>query len=503
MDPATPQASLGQTVDASPLVETVTDLQEKTVISGSVLRIGRYVLLRKIGEGAMGMVYAAYDEDLDRKVAIKVVHPDYQQSHEFRVRIVREAQALARVSAPNVVQVYEVGEVGNQMYIVMEFVSGTTLTSWQAAQKHSWQEILRMYCAAGQGLLAAHDAGLAHRDFKPDNVLVGSDGRPRVLDFGLARLAGAAATSQQADPEAQDPSLANSAPSAGQSQSLTQAGSIVGTPLYMSPEQHEGKLADSRSDQFSFCVALFEALYGYLPFNAKNARALRYNLLTGKLQPRPANSPVPVRVHEALLRGLDTTPSRRFPSIRELLSQLHFDEERDPAAAPGARRMVTVHLFLVTIIVSIALSAVTRLGADPRRAALMTATGFLIAIGALAFWFRQVLMGNTFHRTIVIAGLVFSGQHVGHRLVGLALRMSPEQIFAVDLVSVTAMICLLSAMTLPRLWPTVPLGIIASLLAIYRPEFARILGEILVPTAVLVVIVIWNLTALHKAKRPE
>ena len=112
MDPATPQAALGQTVDASPLVETVTDLQDKTIISGSVLRIGRYVLLRKIGEGAMGMVYAAYDEDLDRKVAIKVVHPDYQQSREFRVRIVREAQALARVSAPNVVQVYEVGEVG-------------------------------------------------------------------------------------------------------------------------------------------------------------------------------------------------------------------------------------------------------------------------------------------------------------------------------------------------------------------------------------------------------
>jgi serine/threonine-protein kinase len=501
MAPSTPQAALGQTIDASPLVETVTDLQEKTVISGSVLRIGRYVLLRKVGEGAMGMVYAAYDEDLDRKVAIKVVHPDFQQNREFRVRIVREAQALARVSAPNVVQVYEVGEVGNQMYIVMEFVGGTTLTSWQAAQKHSWQEILRMYCAAGQGLLAAHDAGLAHRDFKPDNVLVGSDGRPRVVDFGLARLAGT--TSQRAEPTEQEPQAANLKPATGQPQSLTQAGSVVGTPLYMSPEQHEGKLADSRSDQFSFCVALFEALYGYLPFNAKNSSALRYNLLTGKLQPRPANSPVPVRVHEALVRGLDTDPSRRFPSIRELLGQLYFDEEHDPAAAPGARRMVTVHLFLVTLIVSIALSAVTRLGADPRRAALTTATGFFLAICALSFWFRQVLMGNTFHRTIVIAGLVFSGQQVGHRLVGLVLRMSPEQFFAIDLVSITAMICLLSAMTLPRLWPTFPLGLGASLLAISRPEFARILGEVLIPATVLVVIAQWNLAALHKAKGPQ
>ena len=503
MDPATPHSLLGQTVDASPLVETVTDLPEKTVISGSVMRIGRYVLLRKLGEGAMGMVYAAYDEDLDRKVAIKVVHPDYQQSPEFRVRIVREAQALARVSAPNVVQVYEVGEVGNQMYIVMEFVGGITLTSWQAAQKHSWQEILRMYCAAGQGLLAAHDAGVAHRDFKPDNVLVGSDGRPRVVDFGLARLAAAATQSQHAEPAEQDPPLLNLPSASGESESLTQVGSVVGTPLYMSPEQHEGKLADTRSDQFSFCVALYEALYGHLPFNAKNASALRYNLLTGKLQPRPANSPVPARVHAALLRGLDTSPGRRFPSIRELLGQLHFDEERDPDAAPGARRMVTMHLFMATLIVSIALSAVTRLGADPREAALTSATCFLVAIGGLAFWFRQVLMGNTFHRTIVIAGLVFSGQQVGHRLVGLMLRMSPEQFFAIDLVSITAMLCLLSAMTLPRLWPSIPLGIAASLLAICRPEFARILGEILVPSAVIVVIALWNLAALHKAKRPE
>ena len=165
--------------------------------------------------------------------------------------------------------------------------------------------------------------------------------------------------------------------------------------------------------------------------------------------------------------------------------------------------MVTMHLFMATLIVSIALSAVTRLGADPREAALTSATCFLVAIGGLAFWFRQVLMGNTFHRTIVIAGLVFSGQQVGHRLVGLMLRMSPEQFFAIDLVSITAMLCLLSAMTLPRLWPSIPLGIAASLLAICRPEFARILGEILVPSAVIVVIALWNLAALHKAKRPE
>ena len=151
-------------------------------------RIGRYLVLRVLGEGGMGVVYAGYDEELDRKVAIKLLHPAQQGDSQLRARIIREAQSLARVSAPNVVHVYEVGEFAGQLFIVMEFVNGTTLTRWQAAPGRNWKEILRMYCAAGQGLHEAHTAGLVHRDFKPDNVLLGPDDRPRVADFGLARM---------------------------------------------------------------------------------------------------------------------------------------------------------------------------------------------------------------------------------------------------------------------------------------------------------------------------
>lgn len=185
--------------------------------------IGRYLVLRRIGDGGMGTVFSAYDEQLDRRIAIKILHQ--AATAQGRQRLVREAQALARLGHPNVVYVYEVGEVDERLFLAMEFVEGCTLADWQSVGKRAWPEIVRMYIEAGRGLLAAHEAGLVHRDFKPENVLVGKDGRPRVVDFGLAR----------APQEAELPMTAP-APPRPLDKALTVEGTILGTPQYMSPE---------------------------------------------------------------------------------------------------------------------------------------------------------------------------------------------------------------------------------------------------------------------------
>src|SRR6187401_272227 len=154
--------------------------------------IGRYVVLGLVGRGGMGEVYAAYDPELDRKVAVKLlrVKPGNGVSrHEGRQRTLREAQAIARLSHPNVVVVFDVGTFAEQVFIAMEFVDGNTVTYWLQAAERSWQEILKVFMAAGRGLAAAHEKGLVHRDFKPDNVMVSRDGQVRVMDFGLARQA--------------------------------------------------------------------------------------------------------------------------------------------------------------------------------------------------------------------------------------------------------------------------------------------------------------------------
>ncbi len=218
----------------------------------------------------MGVVYAAYDEELERKLAIKLVLPGLRnvQSSVGETRLLREAQALARVSHPNVVQVYEVGAVGDAVYIAMELVRGKTLGEWLADQTRGWRDIVDVFMQAGAGLAAAHAAGVVHRDVKPDNLLVGDDGRVRVLDFSLARPA-----------EDELIQIEDS-----QDLGRTRAGALIGTPLYMSPEQLTGKPADARSDQFSFCVAMYEALYRVRPFAGTTLDELRASVFKGDLQ---------------------------------------------------------------------------------------------------------------------------------------------------------------------------------------------------------------------------
>jgi tetratricopeptide (TPR) repeat protein/predicted Ser/Thr protein kinase len=281
--------------------------------------VGRHVVLHKLGAGGMGVVYAAYDPELDRKVALKLLLPG-AGGDIGRLRLLREAQALGRLSHPNVVGIHDVGTVGEQVWLAMEFVQGHTLEQWLDTPR-GWPEVLEILRDAGEGLAAAHAAGLLHRDFKPDNVMVGDDGRVRVMDFGLARAhagAGASATDlAQPSPEASS-SLASSSLAS----TVTRVGAIVGTPSYMAPEQFESKELSAAADQFAFCVTLWEALYGERPFRGSSPMELVANVLEGKIRSPVRARAAPGWLRRACERGMAVAPAQRWPSMSALLDTL-------------------------------------------------------------------------------------------------------------------------------------------------------------------------------------
>ncbi len=278
-------------------------------------RVGRYVVLEREAEGAMGIVYSAHDPELERKVALKIPRPRRALASRLR----REAQALARLQHPNVVAAYDVGTVGDQIFVAMEYVEGETLSAWLARAERPWREVLDRFIDAGRGLAAAHAAGLVHRDFKPDNVLLGADGRVRVADFGLARAPASGAGGE-----------GGGAPSSGVATLLTQEGTLLGTPAFMAPEQHRGEEADAKSDQFSFCVALYFGLYGYRPFSGGTWEALREAMASGRVPDPPRGSTVPRHLHRTLARGLSIAPEDRFPTMNALIAALARDPWRRP-----------------------------------------------------------------------------------------------------------------------------------------------------------------------------
>ncbi len=295
----------------------------QTVSSGPMSpRLGRYVLLDPLGEGGMGIVYAAYDPELDRKVAIKLIRSRIADS-EARIRLLREAQAMAKLSHVNVVAVYDAGTIKEQVFVAMELVKGQTLGDWIAAEPRDWSQIVDVFLAAGRGLAAAHDAGLVHRDFKPDNVLMADDGAVKVTDFGLARVI------QRGLPMDDERRRGIAVGEGGTLDlELTRAGAIMGTPAYMAPEQHRGETVDARSDQFAFCVALYQALYNTLPFPTTNLFELVDAVCEGNIKEPPKSAKVPAWLHRTVLRGLDPEPERRWPSIDALLSELGRDRQR-------------------------------------------------------------------------------------------------------------------------------------------------------------------------------
>ncbi|MEZ4449932.1 MAG: serine/threonine-protein kinase [Nannocystaceae bacterium] len=285
------------------------------------VRLGRFEVLGRLGAGGMGEVFLAQDGTLGRRVALKVVRSDLDAANgDATARIIREAQLMARVVHPNVVRIYDVDQVRDRVYITMELVEGTTLRGWLAAEPRSWREIVGVFVLAGRGLAAAHAMGLVHRDFKPTNVLVGDDGRVMVADFGLAR----ALTSDDSsflDATDREP-ISGGLAGSGSTQPLTSRGAVLGTPGYMSPEQLMGEPADARSDVFSFCVALYEALYGVRPFAGDTRTANLVNIENGALVPPRRDPGVPKRIVRALRRGLQASPDDRFPSVEALLGEL-------------------------------------------------------------------------------------------------------------------------------------------------------------------------------------
>jgi len=413
--------------------------------------IGRYIVLGLVGRGGMGDVYAAYDPELDRKIAVKLLRTKSragQGATEGRTRLLREAQAIAKLSHGNVVVVYDVGTFQDAVFIAMEFIEGDTVRYWLNAESRDWRDVMRVFVAAGRGLAAAHEAGIVHRDFKPDNVMVGQDGKVRVMDFGLARqqsdttavdadlrrggdgappyvnsamevargslgslsssalgvsvaspttattappppapptpappaasadaaaLAAAAAsepdavdenatrvlsTSRSSTPRPGRPVTTESFASARRAldAELTQTGAMLGTPAYMAPEQFASRPGDARTDQFSFCVALYESLYGERPFDGKNLMKLIAAVTTGTVREPPAGTKVPAWVRKVLVRGLRPAADQRYPSMTELLDAL----ERDPSVA---RRRWGMGVAASLVVATIAFGASRSLGA--------------------------------------------------------------------------------------------------------------------------------------------
>jgi serine/threonine protein kinase/tetratricopeptide (TPR) repeat protein len=277
--------------------------------------LGRFRVLRTLGVGGIGVVYAAEDDLLHRVVALKMIRDEVLAREGDRQRILSEARALARLSHPNVVQLHEVVSTPEAMFLVMEYVEGTTLLQWSRAERRSVAEILAVFASASRGLVAAHRADIVHRDIKPGNILIGEDGRVRIVDFGLARRARPAPL---VDEDASTPVGADT-PLSQSGATSVESGTIGGTPAYMAPEAFIAGEVDARSDQFSFCVTLYESLYGVRPFGS--------DTLSGPESLRraptfPAAPLVPAEVRRLLARGLSARPAERFASMDEVTAIL-------------------------------------------------------------------------------------------------------------------------------------------------------------------------------------
>jgi tetratricopeptide (TPR) repeat protein/tRNA A-37 threonylcarbamoyl transferase component Bud32 len=317
--------------EGSTLVTQAPRIRSSSAHLAAGAQLGRYVVLSQLGAGGMGEVYATYDPVLDRRVAVKVIRPSLDDSTlgSAKALLLAEAQALAKLSHPNVVAVYDVGTVGDDVYIAMELVDGTTLKAWLAAPARSWQEIVTVLAAVGRGLEAAHAVGLVHRDVKPDNIILGKDGRPRLLDFGVAL--------------------------AHKPGEMTKSG-IAGTPAYMAPEQFQDGDIGPHTDQFSFGVTLYEALWTKRPFAGDTLVEIADNVCEGRVIEAPPGD-VPAFLRAAVMRSLAKDPAQRFPTMGGLLA----------AIEPPVRRRALPFIVAgaAVAVAAVAIVATTRHRPDP------------------------------------------------------------------------------------------------------------------------------------------
>lgn len=322
------------TLAVGPRTDGRLDTRESSGVEGPKLsdgdQVGRYVVSHEIGAGGMGSVYLATDPELDRDVAIKVVKVlERRDRAAAHARLLREAQSLAQLSHPSVVTVYDAATYGDEddaVYLAMEFVEGENLGAWARRVEPAWPECLARLIEAGEGLAAAHEAGIVHRDFKPSNVMLGADGRIRVLDFGLARETAKLGS---------EVGLGISA-SRSLDLEITGASRVIGTPAFMAPEQFLGQAQDARTDQFAFCVTAYRLLFGDAPFEGNDVQTLRRNVVRGMTPPTPQNSRVPRRLWRVLVRGMSLRPDDRYPDMGQLVAVLRS------ARSPGRASFVAV-----------------------------------------------------------------------------------------------------------------------------------------------------------------
>ncbi len=337
--------AIGKAVPAHDATRMLESLSSKLFDQGRPVNVGRFEVRERLGAGAMGVVMSGFDPQLHRTVALKVLHSagdDVEQA-----RLLAEARAMAKVRHPNLVTVFEAGTHDGSVYIAMEFVEGGTLGAWLEAQSRTWQEVVPVFIGIAKGLAAIHDAGLVHRDLKPENILLGSDGRAQVSDFGLARPESAAVASSVEVSEDGDPAAT---PTLGR----------AGTPSYFAPEQWKGARADVATDQWSFCVTLYEALYGQRPFAAKGRHGLSTAVLDGVRTPLPSAAPtLPAWLLKIVERGLSLDPAERFGSMHELGSALQAGTER------GRPRPVRVAALTALATAGIAGAGVLAVAEDP------------------------------------------------------------------------------------------------------------------------------------------